>query len=134
MLVSSVGVVTVVQQFRGWSLTPPSQATAQVCEGRAPHGSVHVEAEQPMSQVEARVFCNSSTGTASRHSSKGLHTPGSFEATTHRERSFGPSRSDTACQLGVALTISRVPGGIADILLLLGFQNKAENRLTEVNC
>lgn len=87
-----------------------------------------------MSQVEAIVFCNSSTGTVSRHSNKSLHTPGSFEAATHRERSFGPPNADTAYQLGVTLTTSSVPGGIADILLLPGFQNEAKNMLTKVNC
>lgn len=90
----------------------------------------------PVSQIEATAFSNNSTGMTSRHFRESHCTPGSLEATSHRECPFQPDVPPgpaAACQLGVMLTISSVSGRIADILLLSGFQkNGAENKLTKV--
>lgn len=134
----SVGVIIVIHREVQGLFSDPTHPSGNpgVRDGR--HMAVFPWwLSSPMSQTEASSFCNNATDMTSRHSHKSHCAPGSLKATSHRECSFKPDvppRPDVACQLRVIVTISSVPGRIADILLVSSFQkNGAENMLTKLN-
>lgn len=134
----SVGDITVVHRDVQGLFSDPTHPS----DNPGVRGGRHVAVfpcwlSSPVSQTEASSFCNNATDMTSRHSHKSHCAPRSLEASSHRECSFKPDvppRPDAACQLGVILTISSVPGRIADILLVSGFQkNRAESMLTKLS-